>query len=585
MNEDGTGNPPRPGQPDNRPAKGNRPRGDRNERRGRADSSDRRRRGRGAERQGRRERDSGSAAFRVLSELSVLEKGLSTGDFAKQKQPLEEILRQLSSLHLRSLEDLDFNTRGRLLTTLLRVARQKKPPEPPAAAPPPSEPAHPPAETAADAAGAPADAAAEASPEADPALQAEAKAEEAATAQAGASGEGQPGVPAAESGASGAEPPPAQAPASEPAPAARPPSPEELKLAAYTDVMFLVGSVWKAAGDQRRAELAFAASGRTPQERDRESVEAPRASRDWREEARLLESRKRTRDAARLHEQHESHAEAARLYEAGGDLKSSLRCLLATKDLLAARRLLKQMKPDQFLPVIEKAGAYELLMEHYVDAKDFENVAKLYERARQFDQAAIAWEKSGKLAAARKAYERAKDLASAERVRQLEVTKLIERGDRLGAALLLIAAGKQDEAVQALLALPAAKAFRFLQKAKLDAQALELARKEIARAEAESRPAASARWLEMLGDVAAAAEAWERAQRKDRALPLYEQSGNWQRAAELAESLGQRDKAVELYHRAGDKVSAERAAAMPAQVAAPPPSDSPVALEGEGEEG
>ena len=584
MKEDGTGHPPRPGQPDDRPARGNRPRGDRHDRRGRAESSNRGRRGRGTERHGGRERDSGAAAFRVLSELSVLEKALSTGDFAKQKEPLEEILKQLSSLHLRSLEDLDFNTRGRLLTTLLRVARQKKPPEPPPAAPPPaSEPVRSPA----DADAVPADETAAAEPEADQALQIAAQPEEGATAQAGASGEGQPDVPA-EGAAPAAESPATQAPsASEPAAAPRPPSAEELKLAAYSDVMFLVGSVWKAAGDPRRAELAFIVSGRKPREREqeREPVEAPRASRDWREEARLLESRKRTRDAARLHERHESHAEAARLYEAFGDLKSSLKCVLATKDLLAARRLLNQMKPDQFLPIIEKAGAYELLMEHYVDAKDFENVAKLYERARQFDQAAIAWEKSGKLAPARKAYERAKDLVSAERVRQLEVTRLVERGDRLGAALLLIAAGKQEEAVQALLALPAAKAFRFLQKAKLDAQALELARKEIARAEAENRPAASARWLEMLGDVAAAAEAWERAQRKDRALALYEQSGNWQRAAELAESLGQRDKAVELYHRAGDKVSADRAASMPAQVAAPPPSDSPVALEGEGEEG
>jgi tetratricopeptide (TPR) repeat protein len=520
-----------------------------------------------------------------LSELSVLEKALSTGDFAKQKEPLEEILKQVGSLHLRSLEDLDFNTRGRLLTTLLRVARQKKPPAPSAAASPPSEPAPAPAETAADASAAPADETPTASPDAPQPQQAATNAEVAATAQAGTSGEGQLNASSAESAAGAAEPPPMQGLPSAPAPAPRPLSPEELKLAAYTDVMFLVGSVWKAAGDQQRAEVAFAASGRKPLERRRPSVEAAPASRDWREEARLLEGRKRTRDAARLHERHESHAEAARLYEAGGDLKNGLRCLLAAKDLLAARRLLKQMKPDQFLPIIEKAGAYELLMEHYVDVGDLENVAKLYERARQFDQAAIAWEKSGKLAAARKAYERSKDSANAERVRQLEVTKLIERGDRLGAALLLIAAGKQEEAVQTLISLPAAKAFRFLQKVKLDAQALELARKEIARAEAENRPAAGARWLELLGDVPAAAEAWERAQRKDRALALYEQSGNWQRAAQLAESLGQRDKAVELYHRAGDKASAERAAAMPAQVAAPPPSDAPVALEGEGEEG
>src|SRR5262249_56809742 len=64
------------------------------------------------------------------TELSVLEKALSTGDSARQRPPREEFLRQLKPLRLSSLEGLDFNTRGRVLTTLLRVGRQKQPPEP-----------------------------------------------------------------------------------------------------------------------------------------------------------------------------------------------------------------------------------------------------------------------------------------------------------------------------------------------------------------------------------------------------------------------------------------------------------------------
>jgi tetratricopeptide (TPR) repeat protein len=500
-----------------------------------------------------------------LSELSVLEKALSTGDFAKQKQPLAEILRQLKPLRLRSLEQLDFNTRGRLLTTLLRVARQKKPPEPPAAvigSPAESESVRSESQAAPAAA--------------EPAEVPPAVAESAVTPP---DAEGTPSEAAEDAGAAAAEMP---KPASSP-------SPEAEKVAAYSEVLFLVGSVWRAVGDEVRAEPAFAASGRKFAEP--EQAKAPSApsstprSGDWRDEAHRLESQKRTRDAARLYERHDSPGEAARLHEAGGDLKSALKSYLSAKDLLAARRLLGQLKPEQFLPIIEKTGAYELLMEHYVDAGEFDNVAKLYERARQFDQAALAWEKSGKLAAARKAYERAKDSANAERVRQLEVEKLVERGDRLGAALLLLPVGKRDEAVQTLLGLPAAKAFRFLQKAKLDEEALALARKEIERAEAENRPGASARWLEMLGDLPAAAEAWKRAERKDRALALYEQAGDWQRAAEIAESLGERDKAVELYQRAGDSASAERASALPAQVAVPPPSGESVALDGEGEEG
>ena len=448
----------------------------------------------------------------------MLEKALSTGDFAKQRPPLGEILRQLKPLRLSSLEGLDFNTRGRLLTTLLRVGRQKKPPEPPAPTAVPVE---------------------------------------------------DPTAPAT------AEPPPATPG----------PSPEEEKLAAYREVMFLLGSVWRAVGDEGRAGAAFAASGRSPEESEPPQPAAPPASGGWREAAERFASGQRGRDAAKLHEGHGSDAEAARLYEASGDLQSALRCFLAAKDELSGRRLLRQLKPEQFLPVIEKVGAYQLLMEHYVEAGRFEEVAKLYERARQFDQAAIAWEKAGKLGPARRAYERAKQPADADRVRQLEVAKLVERGDRLGAAVLLVGAGKREQAVQTLSALPATKAFRFLQKLKLGDEALALARHEIARAEAENRPADGARWLEMLGEASAAAEAWIRAERRDRALSIYEKAGEWQRAASLAETLGQKDKAIELYQRAGDKTSADRVAAMPAPVAAAPPSGAPVALEGEGEEG
>ena len=456
-----------------------------------------------------------------------MEKALSTGDFAKQRPPLEEILRQLKPLRLSSLEGLDFNTRGRVLTTLLRVGRQKQPPEP---APAPS-------------------------------------------------------VVPAEENARPDEVPPAAPASSEAPPAAPAPSPEGEKLAAYREVMFLLGSVWRSVGDDGRAGLAFEASGRSPEEREPPKPAAPPPAGDWREEAERLSSVQKGRDAAKLHERHGSPAEAAQRYEASGDLKSALRCFLAAKDEPSSRRLLRQLKPEQFLPLIEKAGAYQLLMEHYVEAGQFEEVAKLYERARQFDQAAIAWEKSGKLGPARKAYERAKQPTDAERVRQLEVAKLVERGDRLGAAVLLLGTGKREQAVQTLRALPATKAFRFLQKLRLGDEALALARQEIAQAEAENRPAGSARWVEMLGEASAAAEAWIRADRRDRALSIYEKAGEWQRAAPLAEALGQKDKAIELYQRAGDRTSADRVAAMPPPVAAAPPSGAPVALEGEGEEG
>jgi tetratricopeptide (TPR) repeat protein len=465
-------------------------------------------------------------AFRIRSELAPLEKAYSQKDFAKQKASLEEILKQLKPLRLRSIDQLDFNTRGRLITTLLRVGRQTAPAAPvagsekPVAADATSEPASIPS--------APPDVP---QPEEEPAAASEEKTEVGVASES---------VPAAT--------------AAPPAEKTSPPGDE--KAAAFAEMMFVLGSIWRAVGDQRRAALAFAASGR---EADQEqAVEAIHRTGDWREETQLLENQKRTRDAARVHEHHQSFAEAARLFEAGNDFKSALGAAVVAKDWVNARRLLKMLPPDASQALLEKAGAYELLMEFYVETSNFQNVARLYERARQFDQAALAWERAGKLGNARKAFERAKDAEGAQRIRQLEVEELVKRGDRLGAAVLLLGENRREEAVSVLLPLPPAKAFRFLQKVKLDDEAMALARREIQQAESENKPSVKARWLEWTGDALAAAEAWDKADRKDKALEMYEQVGQWQKAAQVAEALGRKEKALELYHRAGDRVSATR---------------------------
>jgi tetratricopeptide (TPR) repeat protein len=529
---------------------------------------------------------------RVISELSVLEKALSKTDFTAEKAPLQAIVRSLRPMRLKSLDDLDLNTRGRLITTMLRVQRQPKPAAPEAAA--------------ADAA--PAEAPAAAAEAAAPAEGAEAVATEGAPAEAAA-----PAAPAVD--------------------------PAKEKFDAWTDVLFLVGQVWRAAGDKERAEAAFTASGRQPgpeveepqapaqartesrpergerrerpergerrergerpergasgerrerpergERRERgerpergapgERRPVPELTGDWKEQAKQLEAMGRTRDAGRLHERNGGFADAARLFEAGGDLKSALRNALAGGDNDSARKLVSTLPADQLAPTLEKAGAYELLMEHYVGKGDFENVARLYERARQFDQAALAYERAGKLTLARKSYERSRDMASANRIRGLEVKSLVERGDRLGAATLLVAAGQRREAVEVLGTLPPPKAFHFMQRLKLDDEAKELAQRELARAESEQKPAGRARWLELLGDVAASAEAWEAAGRKDKALPLHEKLGNLTRAAQLAEELQQRDKAVALYTQLNDSAGLERAKALPEAAPAPAPTEA-----------
>jgi tetratricopeptide (TPR) repeat protein len=538
------------------PGAGNRPpggRGDRGRERGGGGGRGRGRDGRGGKDRGRgRDRDDGGGStYRVGAELPHLEKALSSGDFAKQREPLEAILKALKPLRLTSFEQIDMNTRGRLLTTLLRVQRQNKPA--PAEAPAAAASEAPPAEVAA----APQDPAqATPAPEASPADGASAPAETAA--------------PEATPEAAGAA-----APADASAPAAATPPVDE-RANAYQDVMFLVGSVWRAAGDERRAALAFAQSGRRADQR--EAVKTLEKSGDWQEQAKVLAEQGRTRDAARTHERNQSFAEAGKLFEAGGDARSALRAFLSAEDMDGAKRVLAGMKVEEAKPILEKAKAWELLMGRHIEAGDFGEVARLYERARQFDQAALAWERAGKLASARKAYERAKDPGGADRIRTAEVADLLKRGDRLGAATLLISGGKRQEALDTVMSLPPPKAFHFLQRLKLDEEALALGRREVEKAEKENRPSAKARWLEQLGEPVQAGEAWEAAARRDKALPLYEQAGQWARAAALAEVLGQHDKAIELFHRAGDRQAAERVAALPkpppAAPAPPPAEDS-----------
>jgi tetratricopeptide (TPR) repeat protein len=523
--------------------------------------------GKGGKGRGRDDREgggAGSAGYRVSSELGDLEKALTKADFVAQKKPLEEILKALRPLKMTSIEQLDMSTRGKLITSLLRVGRQTKPAEAVVAEGAPAAAAEAAAPEAAPEAAAPEAATEVAAPEAATEVAAPEAGTEVAAPEVAASGAAVDApVDAAPSEA--AAPAPAQAPAIDP------------KFAAWQDVIYLVGCIWRAVADERRAALAFAASGRPFEEK--KAIETLHKTGEWKAEASLLEKGKRTRDAARVHERNRQWAEAMRLYEEAGDLKSALGCALFAKDESVVERLMAAMKPAESQGVLEKAGEWERLMAVFVKRADFESVARLYERAKQFDQAGLAWERAGKLSIARKTYERAKDHASAVRVRELEVKKLIERGDRLGAATIQIAAGQKDAAIETIKGLAGPKAFRFLQKLKLDEEAMSYAKAEIAKAVAENKFGDQARWLELVGETAAAAEAWLKAERKDKALPLYEQLADWPKAAALAEALAQHEKAVELFHRAGDKANAERVAALPKPAAPVPvladPEDAP----------
>jgi tetratricopeptide (TPR) repeat protein len=457
-------------------------------------------------------------------------------------------------------------------------------------------------------------------------------------AEATAAPEGE--APAEESeGAEAAAPAPAEESSGEAAEAAAPAeaAPGMTPSRAYGEVLFRVGLAWAAVGEQERADTAFAAAGRRPsadelrspapasepaaergpgkggrggrergergerRERPGRSDRPERTGRperpgpaprggtldippelagDWKGQAGFLESRGRTRDAARLHDKHGSFGDAARLFEAGGDLRSALRAALAAKDLEVARRLATQLPPGEAQTILEKAEGWELLMELHVKSGRFDEVAKLYERARQFDQAGLAWERAGKLSAARKAYERTRDMASVDRVRTLEVDRLVERGDRLGAALLLVQARRRDQAAKLLEPLPPPKAFRFLQQLGLNAESKALGERELQRATEENKSMARARWLELLERPGDAAEAWETAGRKDKAFPLLEKAGQFGRGAKLAEEIGNRNEAIRLFRRAGEDAEADRLEALPP---VPPPAPLPEPPEHDGE--
>lgn len=528
--------------------------------------------GRDGDRGDKRGGKGGGASYRVVNELSSLEKALTKGDYAGQKQSLEEIVKGVKGLRLKSLNDMDLGGRGKLLTSLMRVMRQPKKdaPAPEAAAAPEAAPAEAPAE------GAPADAA--------PA--------EAAPAEAAA-----------------------------PAAPAKPAAP----AIGWSDVIFTTGMVWKAANELDRANAAFEAAGRQPtaseidalntvaaapaasderprrgdrrdgpgggkrgdrpdrggERRDRptgdrpdrgprrertarfEQTPAPVLTGDWQLDARKFEESGRTRDAGRIHEQNKSYVEASRLYEIGGDFKSALRNAARAKDSARIATFTAKLTPAEATEQLERAEAWELLMELYVQKQDFGKIAGLYERAQQFDQAALAWERAGKLAVARRCYEKAKDFASANRVRDLEVTKLVERGDRLGAATILMGVGRHTDAIELLKPLPGPKAYAFMLKLKLTKEAEAFAAEALAKAEAENNLQAKARWLETLGKNEQAAETWIAANRKDKAVPLYEQLGQTLKAAELAEAAGQLDKAQALFTKLGDTANADRIKAMP----------------------
>src|SRR5688500_9599656 len=81
--------------------------GQRGDRGGRGD------RGRGRGGRDDRKRDgAGSGGYRVVNELGALEKALTKADFGAQKASLEQVLKALRPMRLKSIDGLDLGTKG-----------------------------------------------------------------------------------------------------------------------------------------------------------------------------------------------------------------------------------------------------------------------------------------------------------------------------------------------------------------------------------------------------------------------------------------------------------------------------------------
>ena len=488
--------------------------------------------GGGRDGRGRNDKREGGGGSRVDVELSAIEKALGEGDLAAQRAPLEQLVRHVRQLNVKVLSEIELGTRGKLITTLMRVQRQPKPAEA--------------SEAEAEAAETTGESAQDAGAEV-PASEETSSAAETAGAE---------GTPDGTSEGTSEE----AAVASEGTQEAPAPVAAEAKASPWQELMTLVGRVWRAAGDQDRAAVAFELSGRPipeegplPAAPAREAREGGRGERGPRGERgdRPLRGDRPERPArgerpdrpprgdrperparadrperpARADRPERPARPAAPVINLS-PLQQQLQTALDQKDWPTARELTTQLKAEEARPLLEKAQAWELLMELYMRAGDFESVARLYERARQFDQAALAWERAGKAAMARKAYERARDFAGAQRMRKAEVDRLVEKGDRLGAATLLMSAGLRKEAVETLSSLPSTKAFQFLERVKLTDEAKALGERELARAESEGKTFQRARWLELLGRTQEAADGFESAGRFDRALALFEKLGD-----------------------------------------------------------
>lgn len=323
------------------------------------------------------------------------------------------------------------------------------------------------------------------------------------------------------------------------------------------DLQYMLGRVWRAVGDERRAALAFAASGRIAP-----AVKMLKKAGEWQEVAELHEREGRHREAAQLYEQHGEYAQASRCFEAAQDVRGWLRTSLLAGDQARVVEAAKAAPLPVARELLLRHRQGDILLDLLASKGRWEDIGQLYQRAEQWGDAARAFERAKRTFRAAEMYRRAGEEAEADRLIEAEVEAKRAAGDLVGAGQIYQRFGLADRAAALVSERRPDLAFKWLQQGGRDEEALQLGRKLAQSAIDAGRHGDAARWFERMGEGARAAEHFALAGQHRDALRLYEQLGDWEKAGEQAARAGDRAKAVELLNRAGVTDSEERVAAL-----------------------